>query len=193
MQSCRLPRSYNAWSRKRRRSSPAACARCCAPDAGQAGQAPGAGPPVCHGASCMLHNIHVLPGPAVDIVLYHHFLMTVAGYPLHPGFEHAEKHPPDHGHIANVLLQDLFSLPVDLETFVPIEFGTSLFQQGVELGVGPCLTPATSKFGIEGIVVFVVRVWIVGKPADENKLQIELPEPLTEHALFENFELGVQV
>src|SRR5438093_4520629 len=131
MRSCRLLRSYNAWSRKRRRSSLAACAPCCAPNAVQTDHVP-AGP----GASCMLHNIHVLPGPAVDIVLYHHFLLTVAGYPLHPGFEHAEKHPPDHGHIANVLLQDLFSLPVDLETFVPIEFCTSLFQQGVELGVG---------------------------------------------------------
>ena len=51
---------------------------------------------------------------------------------------------------------------------------------------------AAGEFGIEG-VVFVVRVWIIGKPADEDELQIELPEALTEHALFENFELGVHV
>ena len=41
----------------------------------------------------MLQNIHVLPGPAVDVAVHHDLFLTVTGYPLHPGFEHAEKHP----------------------------------------------------------------------------------------------------
>jgi hypothetical protein len=141
----------------------------------------------------MLHNVHVLPGPAVDVAIDHDLVLTVAWYPLHPGFEHAEKHPPHHGHIADILLQDLLSLSVDLEAFVPIELCTPLFQQGIKLGVGPCLAPATGEFGIEGVVVFVVRIRIIGKPADEDELQIELPESLTEDARFENLELGVHV
>src|SRR5215475_13475300 len=160
MQSCRLPRSYNAWSRKQRRSSPDAYARCCAPEAEQADHVLSADPPAYHGTLCMLHNVHMLPGPAVDIVLYHHFLLTVARHPLHPGFEHTEKYPPHYGYIANVLLQNLLSLPVDLETFVPIELGTPLLQKGIELGVGPGLAPAAGEFGIQSIVIFVVRVRI---------------------------------
>ena len=129
----------------------------------------------------------MLPGPAVDVAIHHDLLLTVAGYPLHPGLEHAKKQPPDHGHIANVLLQDLFGLHVDLQALVPVEFLTPLFQQGIELGVGPGLAPAAGEFGIEGIIVFVMRIGVIGKPADEDELQIELPQPLAEHALLENF------
>src|SRR5262245_20567156 len=144
MQSCRLLRSYSAWSRRQRRSSPAACARCCAPDAGleERGGEGTALACLLSLSSSMLRNVHMLPGPAVDIAVHHDLVLAVAGHSLHPGLEHAEKYPPDHGHIAHILLQNFLGLPVDLETLLHIEFGASLFQQGIELGVGPGLAPA---------------------------------------------------
>src|SRR6266446_4981943 len=119
------------------------------------------------------------------------FSMTVPWDPLHPGFEHAEEKAPDYGHITDVLLQDLFGLPVDVKAFSAVEFLTTFFEEGIELGVGPGLTPAAGEFSIEGIVVLVVRVRIISKPANQDELQIELPQPLTEHALFEDFEFGI--
>src|SRR5262245_32561782 len=89
---------------------------------------PRAGPPACHGAPLMLQNIHVLPGPAVDASIDHNLLSTVAGHPLYPGFEHTKEYSPDHWHIANVVLQDLFGLHVDLQALVPVKFFTAFFQ-----------------------------------------------------------------
>lgn len=88
----------------------------------------------------------MLPGPAVNIAVEHDFFLAIAGYPFHPGLDHAEEQPPDDWYIANVLLEDFFGLRVDLQALVPVEFLTTFFEPGIKLGVGPGLAPATGEF-----------------------------------------------
>ena len=68
--------------------------------------------------------------------------------------------------------------------------GLELLVEGV---VDPRLALAGRLLAVERVEVLVVRVRIVHEPADPHELELVLPQPLAEHALLEDLELGLHV
>src|SRR5919198_1159725 len=100
---------------------------------------------------------------------------------------------PLHRDVADVALEDLLGLRVVLEPLLLVAGVAAGIQLLVEGLVGPRLALAGGPLAVEGVEVLVVRIGEVHEPADPHELQVLLPQPLPEHALLQDLQLGLHV